>query len=449
MKLMNPLMPASDRWVRENIPGAGGLPLLEQSLNFLHDPVGTFIKLYHRYGSVYWIGGLGVTGVVLMGPAANQFVLRNQDEAFSNNLGWEFFIGPFFKRGIMLLDFDEHRFHRGIMQAAFKKNILVEYLQRMNPAIAQGIARWQTGPGFKVFPHLKQLTLDIATDVFMGETLGPEADRINRAFIDCVLAGTALARFPVPGGRWRRGLQARKILEEFFRSRIASKRQQPGNDLFSRLCQAEDEEGKRFSDEDVINHMIFLMMAAHDTSTLTLCSMFYQLAKHPEWQEKLRAEVQAIGKPYPDFDDLGRLELTQQVMKESLRLIAPVHGIPRKTVKPVEFGGYRIPANTYVIVSPMATHHMAEWWPEPHRFDPERFSETRNEHKKHMYQFIPFGGGAHMCIGLHFAEMQIKAILFQVLQQFRWTVEPRYRMPINFTSLPAPADKLPVRLQRL
>jgi cytochrome P450 len=253
----------------------------------------------------------------------------------------------------------------------------------------------------------------------------------------------------VPGGRWKKGLDGRKVLEKFFHSRVAQKRARPGDDLFSHLCQAQDENGRKFSDDDVVNHMIFLMMAAHDTSTITLCSIFYQLARHPGWQERLRAEGSALGRRDLDHADLEKLPEAGLVMKEALRLLAPLHGIPRKTVKPVEFKGYRIPAGTMITVSPIVTHHLPEWWQAPERFDPERFSEARAEHKKHPYQYVPFGGGAHMCIGLHFAEMQVKTILHHVLQRYRWSVPARYAMPVDFTSLPVPADKLPVRLERL
>lgn len=440
---------SSDSTVQRNLPGEAGLPFIGHSLNMIRNPVEPNLRLRAKYGPVFWTRAMGLTLVQLVGPEANQLVLRNAEDAFSNSKGWEFFIGQFFRRGIMLLDFEEHRHHRGIMQAAFKKPVLMQYLVRMNPAIAEGITRWRTGSKFPVLKRIKQLTLDLATTVFMGEQLGPEANRVNRAFVDCVRAGTAIVRFPVPGGRWKKGLEGRRVLEDFFRARIAKKRSNPGDDLFSRLCEAEDENGQRFSDDDVINHMIFLMMAAHDTSTITLCSIFYQLAKHPEWQQRVREEALALGKAELDHEDLARMDVMSCVMKEALRLVAPVHGIPRKTVKDVEFMGHRIPRGTFITVSPMVSHHLPEWWENPERFDPERFSEARNEHKKHPYLYVPFGGGAHMCIGLHFAEMQIKAILHQVVQHYRWSVPANYTMPLDFTSLPVPADGLPVRLERL
>ncbi len=437
------------RYLKDYLPGEKGLPLLGHSLGFLYRPIDMALELEAKHGPAFWVSIFGMTAVMLVGPEANQTVLRNQDAAFSNHQGWDFFIGKFFKRGIMLLDFEEHRFHRGIMQAAFKKPVMMQYLQRMNPAIGHGIERWKPANKFYVHPHIKQLTLDIATDVFMGERLGKDANRINKAFVDCVLAGTALIRYSVPGGRWRRGLEARRVLEDFFRSRIADRRANPSDDLFSRLCLAEDEQGQRFSDEDVVNHMIFLMMAAHDTTTVTLSAMFYFLAKNPEWQEKVRQQSLALDKPYLDYDDLSSLDQLGLVMKESLRMISPVHGIPRRTVKEVEVAGLKIPAGTFVMVSPFVTHHMAKWWPKPEHFDPERFADDRQEHKKHAYQYVPFGGGAHMCIGLHFAEMQVKTIMHQVLMKYRWSVSADYEMPINFTTLPSPKDKLPVRLTRL
>ena len=433
----------------KKIPGDPGLPIIGHTLYSIADPIGFANRRYKQYGDISWAKVFGIRMVSMMGGDANQFVFQNRGDLFSNNQGWDFFIGKFFHRGIMLLDFEEHRHHRRIMQNAFKKPVLVQYLDGMNEPIARGIRRWQPDKEFHIFTHIKQLTLDLATEVFMGEKLGREADQINQAFIDTVRAGTSFLRFPVPGGRWKKGLDGRKLLVDFFRSKIDSKRNSDGNDLFSQLCRAETEDGHRFTDDDVINHMVFLMMAAHDTSTITLCTMFYHLAKNPDWQERLRAESRALGKDKLDFDDLEQMEGMTLVMKEALRMCAPVPSIPRKTVKDVVYKSYLIPKGTMISVSPYFTHFMEEYWKEPYKFDPERFSEERREDKVHPYAYVPFGGGAHMCIGLHFADLQVKAILHQVLLNYRWSVKKGYKMPIDMTSLPVPADKLPVKMERI
>ncbi|MGB2247907.1 MAG: cytochrome P450 [Alcanivorax sediminis] len=431
------------------IPGNRGLPLIGNTLALMKDPIGMTRKRYDRYGPISWTSAFGLRLVQMIGPDANQFVMLNRGDLFSNHDGWDYFIGKFFHRGIMLLDFDEHKWHRKIMQQAFNRDVLKGYLQRMGPHIEAGLQNWQDIPDFHVLSAVKQLTLDLATDVFMGYELGPEANAINKAFIDTVRAGTALVRANVPGGRWAKGLKGRKVLEDFFRKELPAKRTSKDSDLFSVLCHASTEDGHQFSDDDVVNHMIFLMMAAHDTSTITLSTLFYYLAKHPQWQERLREESLALNKTCIEYDDLASLEGIGMAMKEALRLCAPVPSMPRRTVRDVEFNGYLIPKGSFITISPYFTHFMEEYWPEPNKFDPDRFSEERREDKIHPYAWVPFGGGAHKCIGLHFAEMQVKAILHQVLLNYRWSVPGDYEMPVDLTSLPVPADGLPVKLERL
>jgi cytochrome P450 len=239
------------------------------------------------------------------------------------------------------------------------------------------------------------------------------------------------------------------VLEEFFRSQLAQKRNSNDSDMFSQLCRATTEEGDRFSDDDIVNHMIFLMMAAHDTTTITLTSIFYQLAKHPQWQDTLREESFALGKNHLEHDDLERMDGMTLVMKEALRLLSPVPSMPRMTMRDVVYKDFLIPKGSFVSISAAFTHFMPQYWNQPEKFDPTRFAAARREDKVHPFAWMPFGGGAHKCIGLHFADMQVKAILHQVLRQFRWQVAADYEMPIDHTSLPAPSDRLPVTLTHI
>jgi len=188
---------------------------------------------YDKYGEISWSNTFGTRMVSVFGPDANQFVFKNRGDLFSNSQGWDFFIGKFFRRGIMLLDFEEHRHHRRIMQNAFKKPVLVQYLDEMNHPIERGIQKWLPQDDFFVLTAIKKLTLDLATEVFMGEKLGSEASVLNKAFVDTVRAGSSVVRYPVPGGRWSKGLKGRKVLEAYFMSKIAEKRASTGNDLFS------------------------------------------------------------------------------------------------------------------------------------------------------------------------------------------------------------------------
>lgn len=428
------------------IPGDAGPPLLGYSLHWMRDPRGLIEDRHRRYGDVSWSRSFGARTITMIGADASQLILVNKDKAFSNGGGWDYFIGRLFHRGLMLLDFDEHRYHRRIMQAAFTTKALQQYCEMMNPTIDSLLDQWQANEKFEVYPALKQMTLDIASRVFMGEESGKDAQTIQNAFIDVVRASTALVHLSLPFSRWRRGLKSRQLLENYFRERIPAKRKDESNDMFSRLCHAQDEDGKSFSDDDIVNHMIFLMMAAHDTTTITLSELFFQLAKHPEWQQRLRQEALSVGNRYLDYEQQKAQELHGLAMKESLRLMPPVNSIPRLVLKDFEYKGFHIPKGSKVSVLPCYSHFMEEYWSEPDRFDPMRFSEERREDKSHPYAFTPFGGGAHKCIGLHFAEMLVKTMMHQILQRFSWSVDPAYEMPIDYTSLPVPSDQLPVNL---
>ena len=427
-----------------------GLPVVGRFFDYTRDPLGFFRHQWETYGPVSPFASPLDKAVVLLGPDACEQALRNKDKAFVNEPAWGRIVGPFFHRGLMLLDFDEHHAHRRIMQEAFTRDRLAAYAGRMHPAIAARTAGWDTDPRFRSYPALKQLTLDIAADIFMGgaaDTSRAEMDRVNRAFITCVQAAAGIVRADVPFTRWGRAFRARRVLEEFLRHYLPAKRATRTDDIFSVLCHIETEDGERFSDDDVVNHMIFLMMAAHDTATITTSTILQLLGQHPQWQERCRAEALALG-PEPTLAELEGLEALDWVMKEALRLHAPVPVLVRRTVKDTVVEGHRIPADTDVVVGVQFSHVMEDYWTDPLAFDPERFSPERREDRSHRYAWEPFGGGVHKCIGLYFAGMEVKAIVHRLLRHYRWSVDPAYVPPFDNHSLPFPKDGQPIDLVR-
>ena len=430
-----------------DLPGDDGLPLLGYSIQFATGRMIATHDWWDRFGPVSRTRAVGTSWVNVEGPDACGAVLQDRDRAFDGS-GWSYLIGPFFHRGLMLLDGQEHHRHRRIMQEAFTSDCLAGYLGPMNETIARALAAWPSGE-LRFYQAVKQLTLDVATRTFMADEIGGESERVNAAFTDSVRAATALVRYPVPGLRWAKGLAGRRLLESYLRTRIPAHRAGEGSDLFSALCHARSDDGDTFTDDDVVNHMIFLLMAAHDTSTSTLTTMAYYLARYPEWQERCRAESSALGTQAIDYTDLDKLVSLDLVMKESMRLVTPVPGVTRRANKETELLGYRIPKGAYLGVHLWGVHHMAEIWPEPEQFDPERFAEHRREDKVHRFAYMPFGTGVHKCIGMYFGGMEIKAAMHQLLQRYRLTVPAGYRMPVDWVSLPRPKDGLPLRLHRL
>lgn len=439
------------------VPGDHGPPVVGHTFRLLSDTLAFGRSQYARFGPVSWSGAFGTRIVGVYGPEGIGQVAANRDRSFGNAGFYDYLIGPFFRRGLLLLDFEEHLHHRRIMQQAFTRPRLEGYLKAMNPRIERSLAQWRPGLRFPVYSAAKQLTLDVATEVFVGDGAAPGAERsdadrinrINRAFVAAVHGGKALVRGNVPGGVWARGLRGRRTLEEYVRERLPAKRAGAGDDLFSVLCRAESEDGHRFGDEDIVNHMIFVLMAAHDTSTISLAMMAHYLGKHREWQDRVRAESLALGKPAIDCADVERLPALDLVFKEVLRINAPVGGLFRQAVRDTEVLGHYIPEGTKLFAGTYQTQRMRQWWRDPDVFDPERFSEERREDRQHRYAWAPFGGGAHKCIGLSFGTLEVKAIMHQMLLRFRWSVPPGYDPPLSYGTGPMPTDGLPVRLDRL
>ena len=414
-----------------------------------HDMRGMQEEQSRRYGPTVLQGYGRLTALNLYGADANRFVLLDRDQLFSARKPWMAIMGTIFPNGLLLRDGEEHTQQRKIMHQAFRRPVLREYVDHMNPAIEAGLAGWPTGSArFRAYDAFKALTLDLAASIFVGVDLGPAAERMNRAFEAMVAASMPGLRFP-GFGRHHRGVQARRFMLRFLGDMLPKKRGDAGGDMFSRLCRARDEEGNAFSDADVLDHMSFLMMAAHDTTTSTLTSLAYELARNPGWQDRIREECLAFGPEPPGFDDLDSLPSLTCAMRETLRRYPPLPVIPRTSTRAFEWDGYRIPEGVMVVVSPIHTHHMEEWWPDPDRWDPDRFSPARAEHERHSHCWVPFGGGPHMCIGRRFGEAQVRLIMHHLVRRHRWRVPDGYRMPVQQAPISKPTDGLPLELERL
>lgn len=430
------------------VPGDDGTPLLGHALSYVRFGSEFTRARTEKLGPLWWMRSPLGRAIVVTGPEATREVLTNRDKAFSQE-GWRSTIDAFFHRGLMLLDFDEHRAHRRIMQEAFTAPRIETYVAETTPVVREVLPSW--GSSLRLYPALKSLTLDVAQKVFMDGRSGPDAHAVNQAFVDCVRAANSFVRQDLPGTRWRKGLRGRAYLEGWFRSNLDAKRAGDGDDLFSALCHAVTDDGERFSDDDVVNHMIFLMMAAHDTSTITAASAAYHLGRNPQWQERCRAESDALatslGDAPPDVAGLRSLTGLDLVIREALRMDAPVPIVMRTAVKDTGVAGYHVPRGSRVVVAPAVNHYDRRCWTDPERFDPERFGPDRREDRSDRDAWVPFGGGVHKCIGLHFGTLEVTAILHEMLRRYRWDVEPGYRLRWDNTSLPVPVGGIPVRLR--
>jgi cytochrome P450 len=400
--------------------------------------------LRREYGNVVMQKAGKMRIVHLFGADAHKLCMLNPNQTFSNKNAWDMIIGRVFPNGLMLRDGDDHRYHRRLMQAGFKSKAMQGYLDQMIPQVEAAVTGWSSQGNKLVYPTFKQMTLDLAASIFLGMNLGDDANKINTAFQTTVAASMPRIPFAFPGTLLWRGIKARKKMCDFFLPMIPQKRDGDGQDLFSLLCKATDEEGAGYTDQEIVDHMIFLMMAAHDTTTSTLTSMVYALAKNPQWQDRLVAEMNSLNLESLTTETLNNTTEIDWVIKEALRMYPPLSTLPKMSNTEFEYEGQLIPAGALVMTYPIHTHYMSEYWDNPKTFDPTRFSPEKAEHKRHDYCWVPFSGGAHMCIGLHFANMQIKLVMFEMLKNYSWKVAKNYEMPVQQSPISKPKDDLPV-----
>lgn len=433
----------------KHLPGKRGLPFFGDFFPFISNATKYYQTSQEKYGDVFKTHTLFGASVVLCGPAANKFLLVEGGKFTSNREAWEQVLSGLFPNGLMLMDGERHRYHRNIMQEAFKKDPMQGYLDIMPEIIAAGLAELKDKKKVLFFPFFKNLTLKLAARVFFGLELSEDLKNINQAITDIVNASISIP-IDLPFTKYRKGLQGRAFLVQYFHSILPERRSNPGKDLFSRLCQAQSEEGNQFSDQEIIDHLIFVLMAAHDTTAITLTFMSYFLAKHPEWQDRVREEAQATDL-WGDLvvRDLRQLEQTGFVMKETLRIHPPLIMITRKLEKDMEVNGFHIPKNTFVNTVFQVTHHDKRTWTNPNEFDPNRFNSERKEHLKCPFAYAPFGAGKHHCIGFSFAEMQIKLVMTELLKHYRISVPEGYECAVRDVPLKQPKDNLPIYLEKI
>jgi cytochrome P450 len=402
------------------------------SLQFIKDAPLFLEQQRQKHGQVFRCRIFGFDIVRIQDADVTGTILKNSHEIVSAEKGWDVVLDDIFPNGLLSKDGKHHLFHRRIMQHAFKKEAMLAYFEEIkvwSEALASDLA---LKPSVDFFPYIKVQTLNLALKLFLG--LDPSeavSKSISKAFIDMVESTMALVRIPMLNSKFHRGVKGRAHLIDVFSSLVKQRRKQPRNDLVSFLCDSTDEDGNQFSDEQIIDHIIFTMMAAHDTTASSLSSLMLQITDNTHWQDKIAEEVSRF--PNLSYGQLKDLTVSENVFKETLRIMPPVVTAPRVFFKDVNLLGYDIPAGTRTGINIYGNHHDPRYWNSPEKFDPTRFE--RGEDKNHPNIYIPFGGGAHKCIGMHVAMMEVKLILNAIFKQLRVErVDPS--QPVIFKKVP-------------
>ena len=407
--------PKPGRRELSHIPGRKGLPFVGILPEAVMNPMRFASRMHRRYGRVFRFYALGSWNVQLIGPEANELVLFDRDSIFSAHGGWAPVIEPFFPGALLIQDGEQHRASRRLLGEAFRQQKLAGYRDIFDRDIERIVSSW-IGRRINVYEEVKRLTLSIAASTFLGIDIGARSDRAMAAFADMMGALLALNHDPRFSPVAARGYKGRAFLEAFIAELIAEKRAAPGDDILSRICALGAEDGEALSVQEIQDAVIFLLAAAHDTLASAFTSVIYFLAREPDWPALLREELAGAGLGSPAEAATADLPLQDMCFKEALRLNAPAPVIWRRATRPFSLYGYDIPAGTITGVSPMLVHLDPDIWPEPLRFDPNRFSAAA-EASRHRHAFVPFGGGVHKCLGLHFAQQQARVFMSHLVSR--------------------------------
>jgi len=442
---------ASDELSRQPNPALGHLPgprgsrLGGNLADLLPDP-GPFLRqCRHVHGDCFTVGLLRNSRVViLLGAEANKRVLLDRDDNFSSRRGWDVVL-DYFGNNILVRDFADHRQHRRILTSMFKPGDLAAQLEHMQPII--GAAVRGCGGTIDVYAMCKRLTLQIALETIAGIDTSDRAMHGYYRDLVAVLDGVMARHVPLPWSRYRRGVRARDRLRLRLHAQVAARRAAAAPDLFSRLAAFTDADGRALSADDVVDHMFGMLFAAHDTTATTLALMLIRLADPPDWQQAIREEARHIRRDcvarHLPYGALKRMPVTDAVFRETLRLHAPIQLIPRRSVREFEFAGQRLPANAPILLVPQGTHLDPGHFRAPEEFRPQRFLDGEPEEP---FGFVPFGRGSHMCLRMHFAAMEVKAVCFELL--LRHELKPTGTdLRLEYLPIVRPRRPLKVRVQ--
>lgn len=265
----------------------------------------------------------------------------------------------------------------------------------------------------------RALTFDVAAAALAGFPLGPAIDRLRELFY-ILVHGMDVAH-EARDTLLQRMQQARLEVVQMLLALIAQRRQQPqAGDVLSMILQAGDAQGLR--DEQVLAHLNILLVAGHETTTTLAARTLYSLATYPDYQQRIRAEMEEVLGDSPGPPPLGSvrgLKLLDAVIREVGRLYPPILMVPRGVIHPFTFAGYTVPAGAQVRLALAAGQMLPAVFARPKQFDPDRFLPPRDEERQHPYALATFGGGSRLCIGINFAQVEVKSLVTQVLQRYQ------------------------------
>jgi retinoid hydroxylase len=413
----------------------------------------SLVSAYQQHGPIFRSKSYDQDGeqnvVYLVGPEANQFVLVKNRQKFSNHIGWGsiFDVTNMFGNGLLSMDGAEHDQQRKMMNPAFTVSYMDRYLPLMNRVIREHVATWPQSEQVDLYDEARKITFAVAAEALTGLKPGAEIDSFRELYLKMLMAGDGVSSYEEFTQRrdYLRG-EASKLLHPL----IEARRAHPGDDVFSLLIHAKDPQGNTLSEEQIVAHINILLVAGHETSTSLSAWLLYLLVQHTDYTQRILAEQEAIlgTKADPNLEDIKRMKVLENALSEAERLYAPVANGPRGVVEDFDFNGYHVPAGTFLFYSIIGSHLLPHIFADPLKFDPDRFAAPREEHKKVPYSLVGFGGGPRICIGINFAQVEIKALVSHILRNYQLSLVPGQHIEQVYFVTGAPTEGIRMKVTR-
>ncbi len=411
-------------------PGPGRAVPGVTTARFLADTPGFLLELHRRHGDAVAFELRRQLFLGLFAPEMVDGVLVRHTRSFVKGVGFER-MRKVLGEGLLTNEEPIHLRHRRMLQAPFHRDRLDGYAATMAEATDLELEQWQPGSTVATGPRMMALTLDIVARTLFGTDASAHSERIATSMevaIDRIertmLPGLdRLDRLPLP---WFHAFpRAADDLAEVAEELIAGRRATPdphADDLLGLLLALRDEDGSRLTDDEVRDEVLTLILSGHETTANVLTWALSFLAADPATREALEAEADAQswlaeGRA-PVVEEVMGTEVAGRVLSETMRLAPPVWVAPRRALEDVEVAGVTVPAGAHVLVSQYVTHRDPRWFPDPERFDPDRWLRTP-ERELPRGAYTPFGGGNRRCLGEHFALLESRIILLAIAHRFR------------------------------
>ncbi|MCS6843242.1 MAG: cytochrome P450 [Caldilineales bacterium] len=391
---------------------------------------------------------------VFVGPDSNRQILVTERDKFL----WRPEGDPVCKllrNGVLVIDGQFHDEVRGHMDPILQRRHVLQHI----PAFwryTDDIARtWRDGEERDMLVEMRRVALLILMGTLFEVEFMPDMDRLWQPILDLleyISPGLWIFWSDMPRPKYRHAIEA---MDEYLYGIIRERREElarlgvepsPG-DLLGQLVAHSG-----YDDDLIRDQLLTMLIAGHDTSTALLAWTFYLLGTHPEAMAAMQAEVDAVltsrDRP-PTVEEINRLEYTDQVIKEALRLYPPIHVGNRQAAVDLEVQGYRVPAGTRVMYSIYLSHRDPRYWDNPSEFCPARF-ERQGERSRPAFAYVPFGGGPRNCIGAAFAQVESKVVLSRLLQTFDFELlnADEIKPYMGATLEPRPGVRMRVRRRR-